>query len=172
MIKKFLILSVLLSSILMYSQELKTITHEKYEIKVPEKWEENKMFYSSSLSLMVLKPKSETDLNPVEGIVIKHVKSQKTEFNSGYQEYISLLKGYYKENFKIVETENLVSNKHPIRKIITEIKSKINGKKRKNIMIYSFRNNESLMITLTGTKENFEKNINLYERIYKSLLIK
>lgn len=172
MIKKIIILLLFINISSVYSQKLKTITHPKYEIKVPENWEENKMFYSNSLSLMILKPKSDSDMNPVEGIAIKHLKSEKNNFESGYKEYLSLLKGYYKENFKIIKTENLISNNHPIRKIIVEIKSKINGKSRKNIIIYSFRNNESLMLTLTGTNKNFEKYTDLYKRISESLEIK
>ncbi|WP_067145693.1 hypothetical protein [Pseudotamlana agarivorans] len=172
MVKKIIILSVFLNISLIYSQKLKTIEHEKYEIKVPENWEENKMFYSNSLSLTIMKPKSDSDMNPVEAIGVKHVKSKESSFEGGYIEYISFLKGYYKENFKILETENLTSNNYPIRKLIVETKSRINGKKRRNIMVYSFKDNESMMLTLTGTKENFDCNLDLYAKVYESWKIK
>ncbi|WP_010520562.1 hypothetical protein [Aquimarina agarivorans] len=171
--KIFLSILTFFISFTFFSQDLKTINNseKKYKIDIPKNWNENKMFYSSSMSLMALKPKSDSDPNPYEAIAIKHSPTSKTNFNDAFEEYLNLVKNYYKKDFKIISNKELQINGKTLKKMITEVTSHINGEKKKNIMIYAFANQESTMITLTSSPENFTKNINLYEKIYSSFSI-
>ncbi len=100
--KKVITLIVTLSLSVTDAQEMRKIVNDKYEIKVPSTWRENKAYFSSSMSLMILKQKSAEEPDPVEAIVMKHVAAQKINLEEAYQEYLGLLKGYYGTNFKIL----------------------------------------------------------------------
>ncbi len=165
----FIFLSIINYS---FGQKLRKITNtdKNYEISIPEDWEENMSFYSSSLSLMATKTATSEDLKPVEAIAIKHLKTDQKDFDTAYNEYLGLLKNYYTTNFQIAKTENVTYNGVEFKKIIVKITSEINGKNRKNTMLYRYSNGESMMITLTSTNKNYEKNKELYQKILSSLI--
>jgi predicted CopG family antitoxin len=163
------VLSFLLnSSAFCQDLKIKLVKNKNYEIKIPKDWEDLDISFGG-VSLSVIKPKTKDEPNPAEAIGMKHVKTNKNTFQDAYEEYLGLLKGYYKEGFKIIEESTVLINDRKFVKLIVNTKSKINGKNRKNIMYYTFINNESHMMTLISTKENFDNFKSLYDKISSSL---
>lgn len=170
MLKQFLPSLLILVSFQIFSQELvtKIVQDKNYEIKIPKDWEDMNISFGGA-SLTVLKPKSKKESNPVEAIVMKHVKTKKSSFQYAYQEYLGLLRGYYKQNFKIIKESSVTINERIYKKLIVKTISKINGKSKKNIMYYTYVNNESCMLTFMSTDKNFNKYQPLYDKIILTL---